>query len=133
MLSARSTTRLGGVKLQVRHHRPLHELPAEKAGTFRELSEPYPAKWYGQKRDPVVRHESQDPDYLAEARMDAIPRWDPPDMPLADYECKHGKLPTDNNINCECWGRSIEQLPIDLRERVRGLSREDAVAALLAA
>lgn len=116
--------------MKARSHRKLHEQPMSQIdGSARLLSEPYPAEWYGTKRDHTVRHESRDPDYIAEARLDATPSWEP-DMNLADYECRHGKLPTDNNIVCVCWGRDLET---DLRERLRGLTREQAVSVLLAA
>lgn len=80
----------------------------------------------------MVRRESRDPEYLAEARMDAVPAWDPPDMPLADYECRHGKLPIDNNITCGCWGWPLYSMEADLHERLRR-SREHSIAARIAA
>lgn len=106
--------------------------PLEDGGEHRQLTPLQPCKWWGSKKDPVVRKESRDRTYLLEASMDAIPVPDPPDMPLADYECAHGHLPIDQNIKCDCWGPPAEQLPLDLRERIRGLSRPAAIAALLA-
>lgn len=118
--------------MKVKPHRPKQELVVTlnaAAVEDRALTPLQPCKNTFGKQD-QLRPESSDPAYIEEARMDAITAWDPSDMPLADYECRHGKLPTDNNIICDCWGRD---LTADLRDRLRGLSREEAIAALLAA
>jgi hypothetical protein len=118
--------------LIVRSHLPLHERYMSQVGPKRIPVPAGPWELMQLKKDPVVRHESKDPEYIVEARLDAIPAWLPTDMALADYECPHGKLPTDQNINCGCWGWSLYQLPVDLRERIQGLTREQAIAAILA-
>lgn len=61
--------------------------------------------------------ESRDPEWLEEASMDmhydreimpARRDWED-GIPLADFECRHGFLPSDTNINCNCW-RSHDQV-----------------------
>jgi hypothetical protein len=62
--------------------------------------------------------ESQDPEYLEEAQHDAEDNSDMrvwnAGMSLADFECRHGSLPEDPVIECDCWGRDPNRLPADL-------------------
>lgn len=56
-----------------------------------------------------MRHESEDiSDHLMMERR----------IPLADFECRHGKLPDDYNIECDCWLWEFDRLVTDLIPRV---------------
>lgn len=56
-----------------------------------------------------MRYESEDiSDHLMMERR----------IPLADFECRHGKLPDDYNIECDCWLWEFDRLVADIQPRV---------------
>lgn len=60
------------------------------------------------------REEMYDPSYGSD--VPAAERL----MPLADFECDHGRLHTDRGITCECFGPEFS--PSQLLDGIRGLA-----------
>lgn len=67
-------------------------------------------------RTHVDLSESDNPDFWLRSLMDEAGRG----VPLADFECPHGHLPTDLTIECACFRHDLahaEQVEYEWRNR----------------